>query len=318
VAVPLALPLAACGGSSEHAVGDPFLLRSQPPAGYEHVFDYDRTAPLNATMTLTKDLPKAKVYSVTYKGAEGAEVPAVLVLPKVKRGVRTYPCLSEGHGLASKKEDVVNGATINTFAKRGVGVFAIDARNHGARGGEQQAREAAANLEDLYSMLRLTVIDMRRGIDFLLARTKCDPKRLGYVGFSMGGLVGTMLTGVDKRIAAAALFVSGGDWRTILTKTDVLLHGPVSPGPDLDADVAKLDPLDPKYWVRLISPRPVFFAAGRADTINPFAAAEILQANARQPKTIHNFDGGHFIEQPYTAEVFTASFKFLAKALRFK
>jgi fermentation-respiration switch protein FrsA (DUF1100 family) len=292
------------------------MLKAEPPPGYEHVFDYNRSVPLKASLKLRKKLRYARIYDTTYRAVDGQRVPGILVLPRGKRVGKKYACVTMGHGLGATKELVANGPTIAFLAKRGIGVFAIDARYHGARGSETLARERAQRPASLYEMFRLTVIDTRRGIDFLLAKTGCDPKRLGYIGLSMGGLLGAMLAGVDDRIAATALLVSGGDWRTIFMGTSVLLNGPLKRGAQLNVAVRKLAPLDPKFWVRRIAPRPVFFAAGRKDEFLPFRAAEIEQANARRPKTIHNFDGGHFIEPPYARDVYGAAFGFIVKALR--
>ena len=53
-------------------------------------------------------------------------------------------------------------------------MFAIDARYHGERQGIGVLR-AIARLDTLYKMFRLTVIDMRRALDYLDSRGFCDP-----------------------------------------------------------------------------------------------------------------------------------------------
>lgn len=49
------------------------------------------------------------------------------------------------------------------------------------------------------------VIDMRRGVDLLLARKDVDPKRLAYVGHSYNASIGAILSGVDRRFKAFVL-----------------------------------------------------------------------------------------------------------------
>ena len=75
-------------------------------------------------------------------------------------------------------------------------MFAIDARYHGERQGIGPLR-AIARLDTLYKLFRLTVIDMRRALDYLDSRGFCDPARIGYEGRSMGGFMGSMLIGAD-------------------------------------------------------------------------------------------------------------------------
>jgi cephalosporin-C deacetylase-like acetyl esterase len=49
------------------------------------------------------------------------------------------------------------------------------------------------------------LIDLRRAIDLLLARSDVDPKRIGYVGHSYGAQWGAILAAIDKRMKAAVL-----------------------------------------------------------------------------------------------------------------
>src|SRR3989441_8479203 len=55
------------------------------------------------------------------------------------------------------------------------------------------------------------VVDIRRGIDLLLARKDVDPKRLAYVGHSYGAQWGAILSAVDERIKTAVLVRGGGE-----------------------------------------------------------------------------------------------------------
>ena len=68
------------------------------------------------------------------------------------------------------------------------------------------------------------VVDLRRGMDLLLARSDVDPKRLAYVGHSYGAQWGSILSGVDKRMKATVLMVG------VAESADLFLH---SEDPDL-------------------------------------------------------------------------------------
>ena len=120
------------------------------------------------------------------------------------------------------------------FVALGFGVFSIDSRRSGDRGRPGELEEAGADPVALEAMLRGTVVDLRRGIDYLLHRGECHPRRIGYVGLSMGGFLGSMLAGVDERVAAPVLVVSGADWRVFLEGSDALLSG-------VEADAAALE-----------------------------------------------------------------------------
>src|SRR5947208_7714362 len=85
------------------------------------------------------------------------------------------------------------------LARRGIIGVAIDARYHGERAGG--ARGAAAYNEAIVRAWRSkppgpqehpfyfdTVCDVWRTLDYLQTRSDVDPRRLGMIGFSMGGI----------------------------------------------------------------------------------------------------------------------------------
>src|SRR5207237_7347366 len=74
------------------------------------------------------------------------------------------------------------------------------------------------------------VVDIRRGLDLLLARGDVDPKRIAFVGHSYHASVGAILSGTDRRF-----------------KAFVLMAGSLSDGVDLQLIEAHEDRL--KVWV---------------------------------------------------------------------
>ena len=72
---------------------------------------------------------------------------------------------------------------------------------------------------ELYSTLDTTidiegyahyVTDLRRGLDLLETLPQVDAKRIGFVGHSLGCAVGSILSGIETRIAAYTLMACGG------------------------------------------------------------------------------------------------------------
>jgi uncharacterized protein len=284
----------------------------EPDAGAPDatVFDYDASAPLQATTRLAAETDLTRISKVTFRGAEGQRVPALLGRPK--RASRSGPCVLVGHPLTgSKDEEFAEKA--DAYAARGVTMFAIDARYHGERQGIGPIR-AVARLDSLYNLFRLTVIDMRRALDYLDSRGFCDPARIGYEGRSMGGFMGSMLIGADARIKAGAFLVSGADWRVYLTRSWVVLGGNLR-GARLKAAVRRLDPIDPRHWIGRAAGRPVFMAAGRRDDATPFASAQALHRAARRPKEVLVYNGGHDIEEPHGTRVRRAVAAFMKRHL---
>jgi len=60
----------------------------------------------------------------------------------------------------------------------------------------------------------LLTVAGRRAITFLEQQPEVDPKRIGFTGFSMGGMV-TALTAIDQRLKAVAPFVGGTGFKYV-------------------------------------------------------------------------------------------------------
>jgi fermentation-respiration switch protein FrsA (DUF1100 family) len=174
----------------------------------------------------------------------------------------------------------------------GYAVLSLDAALHGDRKipGKSMFTGDLATTRD--AMIQ-TVIDYRRAMDYLATRKDVHGEAFGLCGASMGAIQGTILAGVDQRIASSMLIVGGGDWKKIAAASDrpevegmkALLEDPVAA-----AEAATFDPLT---FVPYISPRPAWFMNGRQDTTIPVAAAKALQDAAGEPKHIVWYDGGH-------------------------
>ena len=253
---------------------------------------YDRALPLDPEVKEKSVEDGVRLLSVTYSSTHSERVPALLALPANPKP--PLPCIVLMHGLGGSKEGMKPFWV--ELTKAGYACFAIDAKFHGER---PKGPGGQAFLLYPYSgrdALAQTVVDLRRGLDFLHTRDDIDPKRIGYVGVSMGAILGSITAGVDDRIAAVALIVGGGDWNVLLEKTLLSLAGDknLKDKSARASVVAALDPLDPVHWVGRISPRPVLMINGDLDNIVPVEANKALHAAAKEPKKVVWYSGGHF------------------------
>src|SRR5215208_6315762 len=190
LSVAVALVLASC-----------IVLFAQDPEMIRH-FDYDKTAPLELKTLGTEKRGDATVYDMTYASPKGGVVPAYLVVPSKGKG--PFAGVVWGHwywtnsdmrnrkqfldeAVALAPAGVVSLLTDGPIARPG---YVNDNTPLSEKGAADQVQQ---------------VIDMRRGVDLLLARKDVDPKRLGYVGHSYNASVGAILSGVDRRFKAFVL-----------------------------------------------------------------------------------------------------------------
>ena len=160
----------------------PELRRPQEPAG---PLPYDTVA-------------------VTYRNsrAEGVILAGTLTRP---RGSGPFPCalLITGSGPEDRDETVFGHRPFLVLAdhltRRGIAVLRVDDRGVGGSTG----RFSGATSEDFAS-------DVRAGIAFLGTRREIDPRRIGLIGHSEGGLIAPMVAAGSKDVAWVVLMAAPG------------------------------------------------------------------------------------------------------------
>ncbi len=146
-----------------------------------------------------------------------------------------------------------------------------------------------------------SVVDLRRGLDYLQSRKDIDSSNFGLIGLSLGGFIGVDLAGVDPRIKSVALISAGGGLPAILSfqaEHKVIFGGADYTTIIRSADMQRLDgelaSVDPINYVARIAPRPILMENGASDQIVPPPAAQNLYDRAGQPKSIDWYAGeGH-------------------------
>ena len=132
-----------------------------------------------------------------------------------------------------------------------------------------------------------TVVDLRRGFDLLAAREEADPKRLGYVGYSLGATMGARLLGVEARIRASVMIAgfpaltldySRGDRRAAVS-----LRGLVASEEARRAYLAALAPLDGVRFLDRRAPAPLLLQFARSDDFISRLDAALFAAAGRLP-----------------------------------
>lgn len=288
-------------------VGAPACARDGAPvAAYSPVlFGYDKTLPLMAEEQAGTGGQSYTVTKVSYWSANNQQVPAVFVKPvDAKEGDR-LPCVVLMHGLGQNKTAL--SILWGPFIKAGYALFSIDAQYHGDRKPKVPVDLFGLSVYSTRDMLVQTVIDIRRGIDYLETRRDVDPARIGYAGFSMGGFLGTLVSAVDDRIQAPILALAGGDWKLMFENTKLPnAERARKEHPEAEAlGESVLDPVDPIHWVARIAPRPILFVNGDHDSIVPVVSAKALQDAAVTPKEVFTYKGDHvpaFTEFPRVIE----------------
>ena len=263
------------------------VVSAQQAASVE-LYARDADQPLNAEVTTSEDTDACTVYHVLFDSTNGQRVPALLAIPKT--GEKPYPLIMLQHGLGGNKNVEYVRLPALKLAESGYATLRIDAASHGERA---EANAQGDMMARVFAMVqsggwRQSIVDMRRGLDYCATRDDIDMERIGYMGVSMGAIMGGVLCGVEDRIDAAVLMLGGS-------------LGVFSAfAPNL------LDAIDPANYIANFAPRPLLMLNGKQDPLITPAAVQMLYDAAKDPKRIVWYDTGHTLPLDEAVQEVTA------------
>ena len=280
---------------------DPELLRH---------FDYDRQTPLNIKQIGVQHREHANVYDITYSSLQGGVVPAYLVVPK---GRGPFAAVIWGHwywnnSSMRNRKQFLDEAIVLAQA----GVVSLLTDGPVARPGHEAIKDPLdeRNFTEFFQQ----VMDMRRGVDVLLARKDVDRKRIAYVGHSYNAGIGALLSGVDRRFKAFVL-MAGSMSDEIGQQTREFQEFRQKLGPEkVDAFIAKTAYLDQGKYVSHAAPAVVFLQFATQESFLTPERARQHAAIVSEPKRIKFYDAPHALN----AEARRDRIAFLTEQLKLK
>jgi dienelactone hydrolase len=266
-------------------------------------YAYDSSLPLNPQLTPLDETKNATRFHLTYESAHDKVVTAIVALPK--KFLPPFPASILVHGSGGDKDTSYIKMSSEMLTAVGIATISIDAEYHGERKRADRKESMAFNSYMLRDAWIQSVIDLRRAVDYMQSRDDIDRSRIGYLGFSMGGMLGSTLGGVEPRIKCFLLAVPGGGLVNIVQHLPEMLKkepmlkdyvGNLEVTPamiEAVRDIASV--IDPIYFVGGIQPRPLMILVAKNDEIIPVEASNMLiaAAHAREPGQVMRLPGGH-------------------------
>jgi dienelactone hydrolase len=283
---------------------------SAQDASLLHHFDYEQKAPLDVQEAGVEQRGDIAIHDISYVSPKGGRVPAYLVVPK---GKGPFAAVIWGHWYM-KGSDFLNRKEFldEAVALAHAGVVSLLPDGPVARPGHVEDR-TPLNERQITDQLQ-QIVDMRRGVDLLLARSDVDPKRLAYVGHSYNATVGGVLSGVDKRFTAFVLMAGAlSDEQDIKSKEYQDYRQEVG-AEKFDAFIAKYAWIDPGKFVSHAAPATVFLQYATREKFVTADRARAYAAIVSEPKRFQLYDAPHALN----AEARRDRIAFLTEQLHLK
>ena len=268
--------------------------------------------PLAPQDSLAAEKDGLREIAFSFATESGQRVPGILVKSATISGRR--PVVIALHGTGGNKEG--QRALLADLARDGFVAIAIDGRYHGERA---KGGKAARSTEYVQAILRAfrtgkehpfffdTAWDVMRLIDYLETREDVDPRRIGAIGFSKGGIETYLTAAVDPRIAVAVPCIGVESFRwaaendswqsrigTVQKAFDAAakdfgvekpdgdfvhtFYSRVAPGLDREFDGPAMVPL--------IAPRPLLSINGEIDPRTPKGGLDLCADAARKAYSV--------------------------------
>lgn len=287
----------------------PYLAQSSDLVRH---FDYDREAPLGIKGIGVERRGNVRVYDITYASAKdgGGVVPAYLVVPK---GKGPFAAVIWGHWYwpnspMRNRQEFLDEAV--ALAQAGVVSLLTDGPI--ARPGHVEDSDPLSEQQIVDLVQQVT--DMRRGVDLLLARKDVDPKRIAYVGHSYNGVVGAILSGVERRFEAFVLMAATMSDEVTRKMPEYQEYRQKVGAEKFSSFEAKYSWTDQGKFVSHAAPAVVFLQYATQEKFITPERARLYAAVVSEPKRFKLYDAPHALN----AEARSDRIAFLTEQLKLK
>jgi hypothetical protein len=271
-------------------------LEAGAPGDWQRLFGYDSRQPLETKLTLLYERKGVRTYDLLYASPKGGMVTGYLVAPS---GKGPFAGIVFGHWGPGDRTEFLPEASV--YAAAGAVSVLIDYPwNRPAPWRRPQGQGLGEPEKDRDSWIH-AVVDLRRAIDVLAARSDVDAARLGYVGHSYGAQWGAILAAVDDRVRAAVLMGGVADVDAIIVESnepDIVSLRERTSKADLERNLEINRPFDAIRYVPFAAPTPLLFQFARHERYIGEASMKRYSEAASEPKDVRWYDTGHDLNDP--------------------
>ena len=264
-----------------------------------HLFDYDAKQPLDIHDKVIAKFNGGTLHDITYASPKGGPVGAYLVVPS---GKGPFAAVLFGHWGNGTRAEFIPEAKLYARA----GAVSLIPDYPWDRPQPWHKTPDHFDKPELDREIEIqAVVDLRRGIDLLLARPDIDPERLAYVGHSYGAQWGSILSAVDRRMKTSVLMAGVAEMADILLRSDdpgMVDFRKGQPAGQLEKYAQVTGDIDAIHFVEHAAPIPLLLQFANYEQYFDKTSMEHYVAAASDPKKVLYYDTGHDLNDPQALE----------------
>jgi dienelactone hydrolase len=260
-----------------------------------HLFDYDSKPPFDIHDKIIEEFDGGALHDITYASPKGGPVGAYLVVPK---GKGPFAAVVFGHWGNGTRSEFIPEAKL--YADAGAISLIPDYPWERAEPWHKALDHFDKPQIDRDAEIQ-AVIDLRRGIDLLLARPDVDRKRLAYVGHSYGAQWGAILSAVDQRMKVSVLMAGAPGIADVLLRGEnpsLIEFRKGQPPGQLENYVKVNGEIDAIHFVGNAAPIPLLFQFANYEQYFDKTSMQHYIDAASQPNKVLKYDTGHDLNDP--------------------
>jgi len=264
-----------------------------------HLFDYDTKQPLDIHDKVIAEFDGGTLHDITYTSPKGGPVGAYVIVPN---GKGPFAAILFGHWGNGTRAEFIPEAKI--YARAGA-ISLIPDYPWDRPQPWHKSPDHFDHPETDRDIEIQAVVDLRRGIDLLLARPDVDAKRLAYVGHSYGAQWGSILSAVDKRMKTSILMAGVAETADIMLYSDdpgMVDFRKTQPAGQLEKYSEVTGDIDAIHFVGHAAPVPLLLQFANYEQYFDKTSMQNYVAAASDPKKVLYYDTGHDLNDPQALE----------------
>ena len=260
-----------------------------------HLFDYDTKQPSDVHERVIERFEGGTLFDVTYVSPKGGPVDAYLIIPN---GKGPFAAILFGHWGNGTPVEFIPEAKIYARA----GAVSLIPDYPWDRPQPWHKTPDHFDKPELDREIEIqAVVDLRRGIDLLLARPEVDSKRLAYIGHSYWAQWGSILAAVDQRMKTCVLMAGVAEMGDILLRSDdpgMIDFRKSQPAGQLEKYAQVTGDIDAIHFVGHVAPIPLLLQFANFEQYFDKVSMQHYVAAASEPKKVLYYDTGHDLNDP--------------------